>query len=371
MTSAPAASPPQRFALPLWAWVAMAWLANAVFRATQYWGPADQDRGVMLRLAQETASAAIWIGITLFLVFLAEHLHRRQASRLRWILVHCVVVTAVVLGRALFVWATDPVLGWYPSPPSVRLLLMTSAAYNSVTTWLLVGVAQAIVQSRRVRSDARRITELEAKLALARLEALRARLDPHFLFNALNSVAEMVHRDPDVADRMLVSLAELLRVSLRPDMPQQRPLRDEIALVEHYLQIEKIRLGERLQVGWAIDPPCLAVPVPTLILQPLVENAIVHAIARRREPGRLDLRARLAADELRIEIENTAGPDGPAAPGSGTGLGATRERLQVLHGERARLRQVQQDGLYRVELALPLPDGFSAATALRTRETAA
>ena len=196
----------------------------------------------------------------------------------------------------------------------------------------------------------------------ALLEALRAQLNPHFLFNALNSVAEMVHIDGELADRMLVALSALLRDALKQEPQQERPLREEIAAIEHYLTIEKIRLGERLQVRWDVDPACLEAPVPVLILQPLVENAIVHAIARRKASGMLAIAASDAGDTLLLRVENSAAPDDGDRRGNGIGLRSVADRLHLLYGERARMQRIDVgSGAYGVELRLPLARRAGAA----------
>ncbi len=198
------------------------------------------------------------------------------------------------------------------------------------------------------------MAELETSLTRTQLEALRAQLNPHFLFNALNSVAEMVHRDAELADRMLVSLSALLRDSLSSEQDQLRPLHEELELVDHYLMIEKIRLGERLQVVRDIQADCVDVPIPALILQPLVENAIVHGIARRRSPGSLCVRGRLHDGQLVLEVQNSVAHADVTRSGTGIGLQSTRSRLQLLYGERGFLsRQVMENGDHLVRLAIP------------------
>lgn len=305
--------------------------------------------------AQEMSSALVWTGITLALIALARHPRLERRSGMQWIAIHLNAVAAVIVARAFFIYGTDAWLAWYPAPPEFSAVLMTSARNNFIGTWLLIGVAHAIVQFQRAQASARRIAELEAVLATARLHALRAQLNPHFLFNALNSVAEMVHRDADLTDRMLVSISELLRESLSPDQRQQRPLRNEIELVRNYLMIEKIRLGERLEVDWQLDERCLDVPVPVLILQPLVENAIVHAIARRREPSVLAIRAKVSGSMLVIEVANPTAPGEAPAPGAGIGLGNARGRLQLLHGDQAQLTRQDTGDRFSVELRVPIP----------------
>ena len=196
---------------------------------------------------------------------------------------------------------------------------------------MIVGVAHALVYAGRARQRERQAMALESRLAQARLESLSAQLNPHFLFNALNSIAETIHRDPEAADRMLVDLGALLRHSLGASQSQEVALREELVALDHYLGIEKLRLGERLRIEWGIDSASLDARVPHLVLQPLVENAIRHAIATRSTPGELCVRAARNEDRLILEVRDDGGAH-PTPHGSGIGLRNTRARLACLYG---------------------------------------
>ena len=295
-----------------------------------------------------------WVPLSMGLCWLVLRHPIGRGQVLRPLLILSLGVLAVVLLRAVYVAATNPVFGWYDTLPPFREVLWASLRNNVMLAATVVGVAHALVFHRQAREREQRVAELEANLATSQLDALRAQLHPHFLFNALNSVAEMVHRDPEVADHMLVSLSALLRDSLAVERHQVRPLRRELDVVEHYLLIEKIRLGERLNVEWMIDERCLDIDVPMLILQPLVENAIVHAIARQRTPGRLVVRARIDGDMLVIEVENSIEPEQRPAPGAGTGLRSIRDRLRLLYAGRATLEIDDAGaGMHRARLRVP------------------
>jgi len=165
-----------------------------------------------------------------------------------------------------------------------------------------------------------------------------------------------VHADAELADRMLVSLSTLLRESLRTDERLERPLQAELVLLRHYLTIEAIRLGHRLEVAIDIPDACMNVPVPTLILQPLVENAIVHAIARRRTAGKLQVSAHLRDRILCVQISNSRGPDGGRGDGNGLGLELVTRRLELMYGARGSLEHIDTDAeTYTVALKIPAP----------------
>jgi len=211
-------------------------------------------------------------------------------------------------------------------------------------------------------------SRLEAQLAQSELETLKTRLHPHFFFNTLNTVSSLMQRDVDGASRVVSRLGELLRISLRHSERQETTLREELAFLGHYLAIQRIRFADRLTV--AVDAPeaTLDALVPSLLLQPLVENAIRYAIEPRSTPGQVEIVARIEGERLVIEV----GDDGPgmqpsalaafregatngAPNGFGIGLGNTRARLDQLYGGRHRfeLMAAEPAGL-RLRIELPL-----------------
>jgi LytS/YehU family sensor histidine kinase len=166
------------------------------------------------------------------------------------------------------------------------------------------------------------------------MEVLTAQLRPHFLFNTLNSIAEMVHHDADRADRMVVGLSALLRNSIESESRQKIALQDELVLLLHYVEIEKVRLGERLQFTSEIGPESGRLLVPAFLLQPLVENCIVHGISKSETGGSIVVRANVAGEYLCIEIDDTGGGQVIVGAHRGVGLANTESRLRVMYGDR-------------------------------------
>jgi two-component system LytT family sensor kinase len=195
---------------------------------------------------------------------------------------------------------------------------------------------------------------LEHQLAEARLDALRMQLNPHFLFNALNSVSSVMYTDPEGADTMIRKLGELLRLSVNETRTQEITLREELAFAQRYVDIERVRFEERLEVRVDVDVDTLDALVPTLVLQPVVENAIRHAISQRAG-GRVTIAARRDQGWLRLSVSD----DGPGVPDGrveeGVGLANTRARLEQLYGVRDALRLVTAlpEGGLRVEMTMP------------------
>src|SRR5918999_918502 len=202
--------------------------------------------------------------------------------------------------------------------------------------------ARLYTEARDAHEQAVRASRLEGQLMQARLEALRAQLNPHFFFNALNTVAMPVRREAnDDALRAVVSLSEVLRRALAGQSGQEVQLRDELALVEHYLQVEQLRFRDRLSVDVAVEPEALEASVPGLVLQPVVENAVRHGVARHAGSGRIEISGRREEGRLVLEVrDNGPGfPNGWEAAASGrVGLANTRERLNRLYGAGGRFQ---------------------------------
>jgi two-component system sensor histidine kinase AlgZ len=191
--------------------------------------------------------------------------------------------------------------------------------------------------------------------ASARLDALQASIRPHFLFNALNTIASLVHEKPDEAEQATLDLSDLLRTGLRSGARQS--LAEELELIRGYLRLEALRLGERLQVDWQLsDDLPLDHELPALLIQPLVENAVVHGIARLPEGGRLAISGeRASRNRLRFEVVNPV-PDEAARPAESNrmALDNIRQRLALAWEEGAYLRTHRENKQFRVELVIPL-----------------
>jgi len=208
---------------------------------------------------------------------------------------------------------------------------------------------------REARDRQIKAMQLESRLHEAQLDALRSQLNPHFLFNSLHSMAELVHQDPKLAEQLIVRLGELLRRVLESSTHPENSLAQELDFIRAYLDIEQARLGERLNVDWQVEHGALGVSVPGLILQPLVENAIQHGISPVPKPGTLTIRAHRRNGFLELEVADSGpglSPTNVTRP-QGIGIANTRARLQALYGERQSMELRQGEGLV-VSLRIPL-----------------
>lgn len=249
--------------------------------------------------------------------------------------------------------------GSEPPPPAPKVILhrpfrsVFLIGFRLPIYLAIIGAAHAAHFYRRSQERERRTLELEASLARARLETLKMQLQPHFLFNSLNAIAELVHHDSNAADDMLTALSGLLRLTLDTSSEQQLPLRRELEIVEKYLAIERVRFGDRLKVRLDISPDVYNAQVPTLLLQPLVENAIHHGLEPKTGQGALTIRATRDGNTLKLEVsDNGAGLPQGLPTKEGIGLTNTRARLQELYGQDATLELYGRDGL-TVDIHLP------------------
>ncbi len=221
--------------------------------------------------------------------------------------------------------------------------------------YLLATAGHALVLAVQASErHARRALEAELAARQAELDALRVQLNPHFLFNALNSVSSLASSEPEAAREMCVRLASFLRGSLRIAGPQAIPLREELALACDYLAVEQVRFGARLRVQLEVADDAADVAVPPLVLQPLVENAVTHGIAQQLEGGVIRIEGRHHGARLTLAVENPCPEDGSPQGGLGVGLANIRRRLAAAFGDQAHLTARRAAGHYRVELSLPL-----------------
>lgn len=346
--------------LTLLAGLTLWWLAVAAVYTEQLLSMSEEMRATVdpvRALPAIFAGWLLWVPLSYGIIvtvtrrpFVAGGLRRAAAAAMLW-------VGIAILAKAVYVYAVNPYAPlWYQATPTFLDVVKDSIRNNVVLAGMVVGVAHAIHFRREAAENAARVAALEADLTKARLDLLTAQLNPHFLFNALNGIAEAVHDDPELADAMIVSLASLLRESLRRNDCDLIPLDEELALLDHYLTLQRARLGDRLQVRIQIDPGLRKAMVPVLLLQPIVENAVAHGIARRCGGGSVALTITAPSDRLHIAVQNDTAPAEVGAAGFGIGLANLRSRLAERFGDAAEMstRHDPARHEYRTAIALPL-----------------
>ena len=304
-------------------WILLGLLAPGVGAMTSWFplGRAAWQRAILAHVPAAVLFAVIHLAACVVVYgFLLEGMPNRFPFRLSYLL-------SVYFARDLFVYGA---LAW---------------------------VFTAARLARESRDRAIAVSQLEARLTQAQLDALRSQLHPHFLFNALNATSVLARKgDSEGVVRMLGSLGDLLRASLDKDLAHEVPLARELALLDRYAEIQTVRFGDRLAFVRDIDTGALNALVPTMILQPIVENAVRHGIEARLDPGCVTIRAVRDGEHLRLEVRDTGPGFGGAGAGGGTGIGlsSTSARLQHLYGEnhRVEIRDLEGGGAF-VALTIP------------------
>ncbi len=269
-------------------------------------------------------------------------------------------MAAVLMGGlwAGLAWLLARLLAWLPGlealPLRVSIALPVLTGLGILLYLASVALSYLMLAQDRAIEAERRGAELQLLAQESELKALRAQLNPHFLFNSLNSLSALTAVDPARAREMCVLLSDFLRRSLGLGERRLVALREELDLARAYLAIEQIRFGARLQLDWRLDPAAEPALLPTLLLQPLVENAIKHGIAALPEGGVLSLSTEAVEGHVLLRVDNPTDADAPAPQGLGLGLRQVRQRLLGRFGSRARFEAGVQEGVHRVTLVFPL-----------------
>jgi LytS/YehU family sensor histidine kinase len=331
-TSKPAAFP-LLLALNLGYWYSWAAITPAILWVSQRF-PFDR----------QTWKIAVPVQIAGVIVAMAVHVALVVASRM---------ATYAIAGDSLDSWLRE-----------AQQMFFLNFDWEMMTYWSIVGLSHALRYQREARARELNAAQLQTRLVEARLQTLQRQLQPHFLFNTLNTISALMHRDVDAADEMIARLSDLLRMSLQRVGVQEVTLKDELDFLSKYLEIEQTRFRDRLTVVFDVHSDTLDALVPNLLLQPLVENAIKHGIGPRPTPGQITVRARRVGALLELDVQdNGVGLSAARLTdfNRGVGLSNTRSRLDHLYGSlhRFEFRQPAEGGLL-VLIAIPMAELASA-----------
>jgi two-component system LytT family sensor kinase len=361
--------PAERYALRrVWLWLGALWLSIWLTDAIQFHlaqrlagAPVGWTWAVVRALPTYTMLALLTGPILL----LTERFPLERASWRRSLPMHVLAAAVfpfvVIAGGSL---AALPALG---GPGDVKNWYWVSVGrYFSIDVirYLMVaGAYQALRRAERLRTSEVAAARLQGELTQARLDALRAQLNPHFLFNAMNSMAMLVRMGADrQAVEVMTGLSELLRHALEDRGAQEIPLHEEAAFAARYLEIEQVRFPERLDVRIEVDPAVCAALVPSFLLQPLVENSVRHGVARTRTRVEVRVFAFARGDELVVEVRDRGPGLRGRAAGSGVGIRNTLARLRGLYGDRYGFSLADQEG-GGTAVVVRLPLHFAAPSA--------
>lgn len=272
-----------------------------------------------------------WAGLTPLVLWLGKRLPLERPILVRNLTIHFLASFPVAAVHILIVnFLNDLLFSWshtYRPPIPLTAIVIGVGATNVMIYWGILAASQALTYSRRYQ-------DREFRLVQTQLQVLKMQLHPHFLFNTLNSISELVHADADRAEQLITQLADLLRLSLNSQTTQEVVLKEELDFLRLYIDIQQTLLQERLQIFWNVAPETLDALVPSMILQPLVENSIRHGIAPRARGGHIKISSYRAQDKLLLNVQdNGIGFQViEKSRKNGIGLKNVRARLQHLYG---------------------------------------
>ena len=349
-----------------WRWIVAIWLAYGLFDASQtvlVMHAVGRDAWLVI-FATAFVSWLPWVLATPLIISLARRYAITRERAVATVGIHLATLIVVSLIASAWFAALQVLFNpWrHPQHPTFMEAWGTSLPYQVLPyliVYALVWVVTVIVDARaRMVRQTTETARLNEELSRAQLAALRRQIEPHFMFNTLNSIAGLVREQRnDAAVSMIVGLSEFLRRATQDSHRSQVTLAEEVEYLQRYLDIQKLRFGERLQVSVDIPPEMLHAQVPNLLLQPLVENAIKHGIAKRVAGGAVRVTGACANGNLRLSVYND-GPSDPADSQSthtGVGLSNLRTRLRILHGDQSELELKRAtSGEAEVIVTLPL-----------------
>lgn len=359
-----------------WTLVGMSFTLNYYFFAGHYVAIFKQQPTLGGMLVWELPYWFLWAMLAPLIFQLTRRFRIGRDGWLRNSIIHITAcLTLAFFHRAIYL-----IVGWalhvavYRQYSSIRELYQSDIFFNLPTGYMSYGtfmlISHVIDYYRRYQREELRASRLKAELAQAQLQALKMQLQPHFLFNTLNSISALLDEDVDAADEMLARLGDFLRMTLQNPGAQQVRLQEELEFLRCYLEIERVRFQDRLTVSFDVAPDVLDALVPNLIMQPIVENAIRHGIVTRAGPGRIEIRASRAGGALVLMIKDN-GPglvstqDSSGKLRGGVGLANTRARLEQLYGKAQRFEMADaREGGLQVMLEIP----FESTDSVHARE---
>jgi len=333
-----------------WVLIALAWTPPTAMVQGLAFGPRGAGLPVWIIFADVLCGFVPWMAVTPLIFWMGRRWPISEYQLARPIAIHAALGLVLIPGTILIGSLLSVVI--FPRPlysvtPATMISGVLITSFYSVPTYIaVVAIGQALDYFERYKLR-------ERLLARAQLQALEAQVQPHFLFNALNSISALIYRDPRKADAAIAKLSALLRQTLK-ERPQEVPLSEEIAFAQNYLELCAMLIPGTLHTSFAIAPQAWNALVPPLFLQPLFENAIRHGIAKRKEGGAIDVAANVFPDMLVITITNDPADTPQTESGSGIGMSNVHARLAVLYGRHQGLELAdEEDGRVTARVKIP------------------
>lgn len=348
-----------------WSFVALFFTSQTVVQSQIYQHPVSFWRA----MSWQFSSCYVWFALTPVILWFDRRFPLDRGKLARSLPAHILFSIVIAIAQQSVDALVLPWLGYYPGieftsyAHAFKTFLLVNFHLALFFYWAILGVSYAIDYYRKYRERELRASQLETRLAQARLQVLKMQLHPHFLFNTLNAISELVYKDPESAEQMITNLSDLLRLSLENVGVQEVPLKQELDFLNKYVEIEQTRFHDRLRLSMEIEPDTLDACVPNMILQPLVENAIRHGIGALSTGGRIEIGADKEEGMLHLFVrDNGRGllKGEQQALKEGVGLANTRARLAHLYGQTHRFDLVSSPGgglLVDMEIPFKVSEG--------------
>ena len=340
--------------LAIWIFIALCFATEA-YLDNQYYGMHQSFSRV---LCWEMIGWLLWGAFTPLIFILA-----RRYPPQNYFFIHlpaAFVFSAIHLGIQFNLFTTAEKIFIPPGEPHLELKIIARIAWRLMVYCIILIVWYAIDSRRKASAEQERAAQLSAQLAKTQLQALKMQLHPHFLFNTLNSISELMHHDIRAADEMMVRLSDFLRLTLDPNVSQEVTLEKELEFLKHYLEIEQVRFKDRLKVEMHIQPDTRHARVPYLLLQPVVENAIRHGISKKADGGLLQISSEKENGFLHITIQDDGSGVNQDELKEGLGLSNTKTRLEKLYGDQFQFKLSNRPGSGTI-VALTIPFSETAS----------
>lgn len=330
----------------------LAWTLNGLLFSSQMFAGFD-EKGHPISWTQALlwgmSYCYLWAILTPLIIRFGRHCSIEGKRWLVNVLIHLAV--SLVVSYTVRVFSEYVRIQYvFNETPDLRKILAFSYLnfdYGLLMYWFILLIDHTLSSYKKNRENELKASQLEAQLAQAQLQALKMQLHPHFLFNTMNAISVLIKKNPDTAQKMLMRLSDLLRISLEHVGIQEVSLAQELEFLDHYIKIQQTRFGDRLSVTMEVDPTTLKARVPNLILQPIVENAIEHGVAKRAGAGVVTISAQRFNSSLRLQVrDNGRGlkKNNHENVKEGVGLSNTRARLQQLYGSAHNFQLCNADG---------------------------
>jgi two-component system LytT family sensor kinase len=352
----------RRQAFSKWALIFACWTFLALlFSGPQIIQAARENRGAegWNSVLAELGFSYLWVVLTPLAIWLSQSFRIEGGQRFKRLTIHFLASAVFSLIHVVLFTVISIPFGWYshltPFWNRYLLLILSFTPTNVMLYWGVIVIEHALDYYQKLQERELRASQLEAQLAQSQLQVLKMQLHPHFLFNTLNAISALIRESPDEAEDMVSQLGDLLRMTLETAGVHEVRFKEELEFLKHYLDIEQTRFQDRLKVVMAIEDETLHGLVPSMILQPLVENSVRHGVAPRPEGGCIKIKAWRDDSMLRLEVEDDGPGLGDYTPlKEGVGLTNTRARVRNLYGDEygLTLRNAAGGGLV-VSLTLP------------------